>query len=144
MPTIPNQSQDPGQRSQIPNQGTIGHNQLVRPNDVRPGPDQPAVRTVGSNTFRPPQQRRGEGSIENQKSVSSPANPQGDRHQSSSNDQPPQLRQPSGLTPSTSKAQVPNEIPPHVDPRIAASQHRQEAPKRGHTNKQKFNRALQQ
>ena len=145
MPTIPNQSRDPGQRSQIPTQGTIGHTQPLRPNDVRPGPDQPAVRPVGSNTFRPPQQRRGEGSIENQNSASSPANPHGDRHQSSSNDQPPQLRQPSGLTPSTSKAQAPNETPlPHVDPRNTASQHRQDAPKPGHTNEQQFNRALQQ
>ena len=145
MPTIPNQSRDPGQRGQIPTQGTIGHTQPLRPNDVRPGPGQPAVRPVGSNTFQPPQQRRVEGSIENQNSASSPANPQGDRHQASSNHQPPQLRQPSGLTPFTSKAQSPNETPPpHVDPRNAASQHRQDSPKPRHTNEQQINRALQQ
>jgi hypothetical protein len=72
--------------------------------------------------------------------ASSQAKTQGDRHQTLSNTQPSQLRQPPGLNPS--KAEAPTATPPpHVAPRNIGSRHNQEALKPGHTDKQLVNRA---
>ena len=96
-------------------------------NEINPRPSQSAVPPVGSNSFRPDQQRHGGNQSGDQASRPSPAWPQSDRHQALSTNRPPQPRQPGAKPPSISNVKVPTMMPsPRVNAANLGPVHRQE------------------
>ena len=117
----PNFSQAPspktnqsGQTSAQSRPGESAH--APRTNKINPRLSQPAVPPIGSNSFRPDQQRQGGMQSGNQILQPSPARPQSDRYQALSTNRPPQPRQPGANSPSISNVKVPTRMPsPRVD-----------------------------
>ncbi len=128
----PNSSQatgpNPNQRGQTSAQSRLAENaQAPRPNEINPRLSRSAVPSIGSNSFRPDQQRHGGSQSGNQVFQPSPARPQSDRYQALSTNGPPQPRQPGANPPSISNVKVPTRMPPpRVDAANLGLQHRQE------------------
>ena len=129
---IPKSSQapspNPKQSGQTSAQSRLAESaQAPRPNEINLRLSQSAVPTIGSNSFRPDQQRHGGDQIGDQASQPSPAWPQSDRHQALSTNRAPQPRQAGANPPSISNVKVPMMMPsPRVDAANLAPQHRQE------------------
>ena len=128
----PNSSQAPSpntkQSGQTSAQSRLAESaQAPRSNEIHPRLSQSAVPPIGSNSFRPDQQRHGGYQSGNQASQPSPAWPQSERHQALSTNRPPQPRQPGANPPSISNVKVPTMMPsPRVDAANLGPQHRQE------------------
>ena len=101
--------------------------QAPRSIEINPRLNQSAVPPIGSNSFRPDQQRHGGNQSGNQVFQPSPARPQSDRYQALSTSRPPQPRQPGANPPSISNVKVPTRMPsPRVDAANLGLQHQQE------------------
>ena len=128
----PNSSQTPSpntnQSGQTSAQSRLAASaQAPRSNEINPRLSQSAVPPIGSNSFRPDQQRHGGNQRGNQVFQPSPARPQSDRYQALSTNRPPQPRQPGANPPSTSNVKVPTRMPsPRVDAANLGPQHQQE------------------
>ena len=128
----PNSSQAPSpntkQSGQTSAQSMLAERaQAPRSNEINPRLSQSAVPPIGSNSFRPDQQRHGGNQIRNQDFQPSPALPQSDRYQALSTNRPPQPRQPGANPSSISNVKVPAMMPsPRVDAANLGPQHRQE------------------
>ena len=102
-----------------------GSAQASRANVINPHLSQ--VPPIGSNSFRPDQQRHGGNPSRSQGFQPSPPRPQGDRYQALSINQPAQPGQPGANRPSVLNINVPTRMPPPgVDAANLGPQHRQE------------------
>ena len=130
--TTPNSGQaaspNTNQRAQTSAQSRLAESvQAPRSNDINPRLSRAAVPPIGSNSFRPDQQRHGGYQSGNQVSRPSPSRPQSEQYQALSTNRPPQPGQSGANPPSISNVKVPPRMPsPRVNAANLGPQHRQE------------------
>ena len=108
-----------------------------RSNEINPRLSQPAVPPIGSNSFRPDQQRQGGNQSGNQVLQPLPARPQSDRYQALSTNRPTQPMQPGANQPAVSNVKVPTRMSsPSVDAANLGPQHQQETRAQNESNHQ--------
>ena len=116
----------PNQAGQASVQSKLAESaQAPRSNVISPSLSQSALPQIGSNSFRPDQQRHGGNQSRNQVIQPSPARPQSDRYQAFPTNRPAQPRQPGANPPSIMNVNVPTRMPPpRVDAANLGPQHR--------------------